>query len=105
MHLDEAAVARFVQGLRSSEDAREIRKHLSGCADCRKKVSEFGMIRDVRSLPPSSNGNAEATRGLPQARPPPIPPRERERERERGKHDPDEDDAATAALPKDRDKP
>src|SRR5690348_8297760 len=98
MHLDEAAVARFVQGLRSSEDAREIRKHLSGCADCRKKVSEFGQIRDVRSLPPahahsSSNGKDEATRGLPPARPPPLPGRDKD------------DDAATAALPKDRDRP
>jgi eukaryotic-like serine/threonine-protein kinase len=93
MHLDEAAVARFVQGLRSSEDAREIRKHLSGCADCRKKVSEFGQIRDVRSLPPApSNGKDEATRGLPPARPPALPSRERERDKE--------DDAATAALPK-----
>src|SRR5262249_55262120 len=74
-----------------SEDAREIRKHLSGCADCRKKVSEFGQIRDVRSLPPS-NGSAEATRGLPPARPTPAPPRDH--------RDRDEDDAATAALPK-----
>jgi len=94
MHLDEAAVARFVQGLRSSEDAREIRKHLSGCADCRKKVSEFGQIRDVRA-PPPTNGKDEATRGLPPARPPPIPSRDRDKE----------DDAATAALPKDRDRP
>ena len=98
MHLDEAAVARFVQGLRSSEDAREIRKHLSGCADCRKKVSEFGQIRDVRS-PPASNGKDDATRGLPPARadrverPPPLPGRDKD------------DDAATAALPKDRDRP
>ncbi|HEU4759368.1 MAG TPA: zf-HC2 domain-containing protein, partial [Dehalococcoidia bacterium] len=92
MHLDEAAVARFVQGLRSSEDAREIRKHLSGCADCRKKVSEFGQIRDVRAPPPSS-AKDEATRGLPPARPPPLPGRD------------EDDDAATAALPKDRDRP
>ncbi|HYV44529.1 MAG TPA: protein kinase [Myxococcaceae bacterium] len=97
MHLDEAAVARFVQGLRSSEDAREIRKHLSGCADCRKKVSEFGQIRDVRA-PPHAHANGkdakdEATRGLPPARPPPLPGRDKD------------DDAATAALPKDRDRP
>jgi eukaryotic-like serine/threonine-protein kinase len=91
MHLDEAAVARFVQGLRSSEDAREIRKHLTGCADCRKKVSEFGQIRDVRA-PPPSNGKDEATRGLPPARPPPLPGRDKD------------DDAATAALPKERDR-
>jgi len=93
MQLDEAAVARFVQGLRSSEDAREIRKHLSGCADCRKKVSEFGQIRDVRA-PPHTNGKDkdEATRGLPPARPPPLPGRDKD------------DDAATAALPKDRDR-
>src|SRR4051812_41168492 len=101
MHLDEAAVARFVQGMRSSEDAREIRKHLSSCPECRKKVSEFGQIRDVRSIPPSSNGSAEATRGLPLARPPPIPSRE-SRDRDKAK---DEDDNATAALPKDRDRP
>src|SRR6185436_12954974 len=102
MHLDEAAVARFVQGMRSSEDAREIRKHLSGCPECRKKVSEFGQIRDVRSIPPSSNGSAEATRGLPPARPPPIPSRD---PRERSRDKDNEDDNATAALPKEGARP